>query len=65
MLHQLHVLNQSFIKNFQSYNFHTLYKDLLADDDGTGMFGGGTDGGDGGEGGTEDGNIYPYVSLEM
>ena len=41
----------------------TLYKDLLADDDG--MFGGGTDGGDGGEGGTEDGNIYPYVSLEM
>ena len=37
------------------------------DDDGTGMFGGGTDGGggDGGEGGTEDGNIYPYVSLEM
>ena len=42
---------------------NTLYKDLLADDDG--MFGGGTDGGDGGEGGTEDGNIYPYVSLEM
>ncbi len=29
MLHQLYVLNQSFIKNFQSYNFHTLYKDLL------------------------------------
>jgi len=29
MLHQLYVLNKSFIKNFQAYNFHTLYKDLL------------------------------------
>ncbi len=37
----------------------TLYKDLLADDDG-GMFGGDDDNGDG-----EDGNIYPYVCLEM
>ncbi len=29
MLHQLYELNQSFIRNFKSYNFHTLYKDLL------------------------------------
>ena len=29
MLHQLQELNQSFIRNFKSYNFHTLYKDLL------------------------------------
>ena len=29
MLHQLYMLNESFNKNFESYNFHTLYKDLL------------------------------------
>tara|TARA_B100000029_G_scaffold139059_1_gene134127 strand:+ start:111 stop:2843 length:2733 start_codon:yes stop_codon:yes gene_type:complete len=29
MLHKLYVLNESFNKNFKSYNFHVLYKDLL------------------------------------
>ena len=29
MLHQLYMLNENFKKNFESYNFHTLYKDLL------------------------------------
>ena len=29
MLHKISVLNDSFQKNFQSYNFHTLYKELL------------------------------------
>jgi len=29
MLHQLFLLSNSFKKNFESYNFHTLYKDLL------------------------------------
>ncbi len=29
MLHKIYVLNQNFMNNFQSYNFHTLYKDLL------------------------------------
>ena len=29
MLHKISILNNSFQKNFKSYNFHTLYKELL------------------------------------
>ena len=29
MLHKIYLLNDSFHKNFKSYNFHILYKDLL------------------------------------
>ena len=29
MLHKIYLLNESFLKNFKSYNFHLLYKDLL------------------------------------
>ena len=29
MLHQLYMLRENFTKNFEAYNFHTLYKDLL------------------------------------
>ena len=29
MLNKLYLVNESFKKNFQSYNFHTLYKELL------------------------------------
>ena len=29
MLHKIYLLNESFMKNFKSYNFHLLYKDLL------------------------------------
>ena len=29
MLHQLYMLKENFTKNFEVYNFHTLYKDLL------------------------------------
>ena len=29
MLNKLYILNVSFIKNFNQYNFHTLYRDLL------------------------------------
>ena len=29
MLHKLFELNKNFMKNFETYNFHTLYKDLL------------------------------------
>ena len=29
MLHKVWVLNDKFKKNFQSYNFHALYKELL------------------------------------
>ena len=39
----------------------SLYKDLLADQDG--MLGGG--GGDGDGGNDDDNNFFPYVSLEM
>ena len=29
MLHKIYLLNESFLKNFKTYNFHLLYKDLL------------------------------------
>ncbi len=29
MLHKISILNEKFIKNFESYNFHNLYKELL------------------------------------
>ena len=29
MLHKISILNQKFLNNFKSYNFHSLYKDLL------------------------------------
>ena len=29
MLHKIYLLNESYQKNFKSYNFHLLYKDLL------------------------------------